>query len=103
MGKAPELDNLFVATGFLYGIAAGGGAGAIMAEWILEGRPRLDLWPLDVRRFSFPNGPRAFMYPRAVEPYAHHYKMLYPGQESAAARGLQIGRASCRERGGHDG
>jgi len=89
MGKAPELDNLFVATGFLYGIAAGGGAGAIMAEWILEGRPSLDLWPLDVRRFSFLNGTRAFMYPRAVEHYAHHYKLRYPGQESEVARGLR--------------
>jgi 4-methylaminobutanoate oxidase (formaldehyde-forming) len=38
MGKVPELDNYFVATGFLYGIAAGGGAGKMMAEWILEGR-----------------------------------------------------------------
>ena len=89
MGKAPELDNLFVATGFLYGIAAGGGAGAIMAEWILEGRPSLDLWPLDIRRFSFLHGTRAFMYPRAVEHYAHHYKMRYPGEESAVARGLR--------------
>lgn len=89
MGKAPELDNLFVATGFLYGIAAGGGAGAIMAEWILEGRPSLDLWPLDVRRFSFLHATRAFMYPRAVEHYAHHYKMRYPGQESEVARGIR--------------
>jgi 4-methylaminobutanoate oxidase (formaldehyde-forming) len=89
MGKAPELDNLFVATGFLYGIAAGGGAGAIMAEWILEGRPSLDLWPLDIRRFGYHHGTRAFMYPRAVEHYAHHYKMRYPGQESAVARGIR--------------
>ncbi|MGD1879838.1 MAG: FAD-dependent oxidoreductase [Kiloniellaceae bacterium] len=89
MGKAPELDNLFVATGFLYGIAAGGGAGAIMAEWILEGRPSLDLWPLDIRRFSYHHGTRAFMYPRAVEHYAHHYKMRYPGQESEVARGIR--------------
>ncbi len=89
MGKAPELDNLFVATGFLYGIAAGGGAGAIMAEWILEGRPSLDLWPLDIRRFGPLHGTRAFMYPRAVEHYAHHYKMRYPGQESEVARGIR--------------
>jgi 4-methylaminobutanoate oxidase (formaldehyde-forming) len=89
MGKAPELDNLFVATGFLYGIAAGGGAGSMMAEWILEGRPSLDLWPLDIRRFGFHHGTRAFMYPRAVEHYAHHYKMRYPGQESDVARGVR--------------
>src|SRR3546814_15201501 len=85
MGKAPELGNLFVASGFLYGIAPGGGAGAIMAEWILDGRPSLDLWPLDVRRFSFLTGTRAFMYPRPVEHYPHQHKMRHPGHEPAGA------------------
>ena len=81
MGWAPEVENLMMATGFLYGIAAGGGAGEMVAEWITEGRPSLDLWPLDVRRFGPHHGTKAFMYPRAVEHYAHHYKMRYPGQE----------------------
>ncbi len=89
MGWAPGLDNLMMATGFLYGIAAGGGAGEMIAEWIIEGRPSLDLWPLDVRRFGPHHGTRAFMYPRAVEHYAHHYKMRYPGQEHETARGLR--------------
>ena len=90
MGWAPELDNLMLSTGFLYGIAAGGGAGEMIAEWILEGRPSLDLWPLDVRRFSPHHATRAFMYPRAVEHYAHHYKMRYPGQEAETARNLRL-------------
>ena len=47
MGWAPKFDNLMMATGFLYGIAAGGGAGEMIAEWIVDGRPSLDLWPLD--------------------------------------------------------
>jgi len=89
MGWAPGLDNLMMATGFLYGIAAGGGAGELIAEWITEGRPSLDLWPLDIRRFGPHHGTRAFMYPRAVEHYAHHYKMRYPGQEHETARGLR--------------
>ena len=89
MGKAPELDNFFVATGFLYGIAAGGGAGKMMAEWILEGRPSLDLWPLDVRRFSFHHTTRHFMYPRAVELYGNHYKLSAPGSEKESARGVR--------------
>lgn len=90
MGWAPELKNLMLSTGFLYGIAAGGGAGEMIAEWILEGRPSLDLWPLDVRRFSPHHATRAFMYPRAVEHYAHHYKMRYPGQEAETARNLRL-------------
>ncbi|MFM9123335.1 MAG: FAD-dependent oxidoreductase, partial [Actinomycetota bacterium] len=61
MCRTPELDNFYVATGFLYGIAAGGGAGKMMAEWMLEGRPSLDLWPLDVRRFSFHHTTKAFL------------------------------------------
>ncbi len=89
MGKVPELDNFYVATGFLYGIAAGGGAGKMMAEWILEGRPSLDLWPLDVRRFAFHHTTRHFMYPRAVELYGHHYKLSAPGSEHLSARGVR--------------
>ena len=89
MGQPPGFDNLIVATGFLYGIAAGGGAGEMIAEWILEGEPGLDLWPLDIRRFSPHHSAKSFMYPRAVEHYAHHYKMRYPGAESEVARGLR--------------
>ncbi|MCU1393765.1 MAG: putative sarcosine dehydrogenase [Ilumatobacteraceae bacterium] len=89
MGRTPEIDNFFVATGFLYGIAAGGGAGKMMAEWILEGRPSLDLWPLDVRRFAFHHTTRQFMYPRAVELYGHHYKLSAPGSEHESARGIR--------------
>lgn len=89
MGKAAELDNAFVAAGFLYGIAAGGGAGRMMAEWIVEGAPSLDLWPLDVRRFAFHHNTRRFMYPRAVELYGHHYKIHYPGLEHESARGIR--------------
>ncbi|MBL4646587.1 MAG: FAD-dependent oxidoreductase [Rhizobiales bacterium] len=89
MGPSPKISNLMLATGFLYGIAAGGGAGKMIAEWLVEGRPSLDLWPLDSRRFSPHQGTRAYMYPRAIEHYAHHYKMRYPGQESDVARGLR--------------
>lgn len=89
MGRAPELDNFFVASGFLYGIAAGGGAGKMMAEWILDGRPSLDLWPLDVRRFSFHHTTRHFLGRRMVELYGHHYKLSPPGSEHVTARGIR--------------
>jgi 4-methylaminobutanoate oxidase (formaldehyde-forming) len=90
LGWAPGFRNLMMATGFLYGIAAGGGAGEMIAEWIVRGQPSLNLWPLDVRRFGPHHGTKAFMYPRAVEHYAHHYKMRYPGQEHKTARNLRL-------------
>lgn len=89
MGKVPDLDNVFVSAGFLYGIAAGGGAGRMMAEWIIDGAPSLNLWPLDVRRFNFHHNTRHFMYARAVELYGHHYKLHRPGDEHETMRGIR--------------
>ena len=89
MGKSPEFDNVFVACGFIYGIAAAGGAGAVMAEWIMEGRPKRDLWPLDVRRFHFHHDTRWFMYDRAIEIYAKHYDMKWPVSEQESVRNVR--------------
>ena len=52
-----------------------------MAEWIIDGRPSMDLWPLDVRRFQFHHNTRAFMYDRGIEIYAKHYAMKWPVEE----------------------
>ena len=53
LGEAPELKNFFVGAGFnAYGIAAGGGAGMALAEWVAKGEPPFDLWPVDIRRFA---------------------------------------------------
>jgi 4-methylaminobutanoate oxidase (formaldehyde-forming) len=89
MGRHQELDNFYVCTGFLYGIAGGPGAGEMMVEWILDGRPSLDLWPLDVRRFYPHHDTKAFMFPRAVELYGKHYTMKWPLEENESARGIR--------------
>ncbi len=89
MGLAPELDNFYVACGFTAGIAASGGAGEAMANWILHGDPGLDLWPFDVRRFGPPQARAAYLEERASEAYGAYYKIHWPGEESEAARGLR--------------
>jgi sarcosine dehydrogenase len=89
MGRAPELENAFVCAGFTYGIAGGGGAGEMMAEWIVSGKPSLNLWPLDVRRFSFHHATKQFIYPRAVDLYGKYYAVGYPRVEHHSARGIR--------------
>ncbi len=89
MGLAPELDNFYVACGFTAGIAASGGAGEAMANWIIEGDPGLDLWPFDVRRFGAPHAQGRYLEARAIEAYAAYYKIHWPGEESHAGRGLR--------------
>ncbi|HEV2431501.1 MAG TPA: FAD-dependent oxidoreductase [Burkholderiales bacterium] len=86
MGRAIERHNVFVACGFTSGIAAAGGAGRAMAEWILQGAPEMDLWPFDLCRFGdFHSGTRA-LHERAVHAYGSYYHLHYPGEELTVAR-----------------
>ena len=87
MGLAPELDNFYVACGFFYGIAAAGGAGQRMAEWIVDGAPGADLWPLDIRRFGEHHGGSRYVAERGVEMYGRHYAMGWPDDEQTTGRG----------------
>jgi glycine cleavage system aminomethyltransferase T/glycine/D-amino acid oxidase-like deaminating enzyme len=86
MGCAPELDNLYVACGFTAGIAASGGAGEAMANWIVHGDPGMDLWAFDIRRFGAPQAQRRFLEARMVESYGHYYAVHYPAEEAQSAR-----------------
>ena len=90
LGPAPELDNVFVAVGFnAFGIAAGGGAGRMLAEWIIEGEPSLNIWPLDIRRFGPHHRSRAYNVARTGELYGKHYTIHWPHEEHDAARGVR--------------
>ena len=87
MGLAPERDNFYLACGFTSGIAASGGAGKAMAEWIVEGEPGLDLWAFDVRRFGNHHLSAKYRAERSVDSYWRYYQIHYPIEELASARG----------------
>jgi 4-methylaminobutanoate oxidase (formaldehyde-forming) len=89
IGLSPELDNFYLCCGFTSGIAASGGAGWVMANWIVDGDPGLDLWPFDVRRFGTPHSVKSFMYERAVESYARYYYIAWPNYDPDAGRGAR--------------
>jgi 4-methylaminobutanoate oxidase (formaldehyde-forming) len=87
MGLAPERDNFYVGCGFTSGIAASGGAGKAMAEWIVEGEPGLDLWAFDVRRFGSHHMSAKYLAERSVDSYWRYYQIHYPIEELSSARG----------------
>ncbi|MEI8296928.1 MAG: FAD-dependent oxidoreductase [Pseudomonadota bacterium] len=89
LGLSPVHDNLYLCCGFTSGIAASGGAGNVMANWILDGDPGMDLWSFDVRRFGHPQRVKNFMLERAIESYAHYYSIAYPHDESQSSRGAR--------------
>ena len=90
LGEAPEVRNYFVCAGFnSAGIANSGGAGRLMAEWIVGGEPSVDLWDVDVRRFGAFTGNRKALSERTAETLGLHYAMRWPRQELQTVRPLR--------------
>jgi len=90
LGEAPELRNYFVCAGFnSSGIANSGGAGRLIAEWMVSGEPSSDLWDVDIRRFGPFTGNRKALFERTAETLGLHYAMRWPRQELETARPLR--------------
>jgi len=87
LGEAPELKGFFIGAGFnSMGIASAGGAGRALAEWIHEGAPTMDLWPVDIRRFAGFNNNPTWLHDRVKETLGMHYTMPWPNLEQDSAR-----------------
>ncbi len=87
LGEAPELANLFVGAGFnAFGIAAGGGAGQALAQWVHDGAPPYDLWVVDICRFGKPHQSTDWVRTRTLEAYTKHYTMAWPLEEHDSGR-----------------
>jgi glycine cleavage system T protein len=90
LGEAPELRNFFVAAGFnSIGIQSAGGAGKVLADWILDGHPPMDLWDVDVRRAMPFQRNRRYLRERTVETLGLLYDMHWPFRQVETARGVR--------------
>jgi 4-methylaminobutanoate oxidase (formaldehyde-forming) len=90
LGETPEVRDLFVATGFnSVGIAASGGVGKVMAEWIRDRRPPMDLCDVDVRRVLPFQRNRRYLHDRTVETLGLLYAMHWPYYQYTTARGAR--------------
>ncbi|MGE3528369.1 MAG: FAD-dependent oxidoreductase [Methyloceanibacter sp.] len=90
LGEAPETRGVFVGAGFnAFGIASGGGAGMVLAEWVAKGEPPYDLWPVDIRRFGKNHLDTNWVRTRTLEAYAKHYTMAWPHEEYRSGRPLR--------------
>ncbi len=87
LGRAPECANMFVGAGFnAFGIASGGGAGWVLADWVMRGEAPLDLWSVDIRRFSALHHDRDWVRDRTCEAYGKHYTVAFPHEEYDSGR-----------------
>ena len=90
LGEAPEVRNFFVAAGFnSVGIQSSGGAGKVIAEWIVRGHAPMDLWDVDPRRFLPFQGTPRFLRDRTSEALGLLYEMHWPFRQYESARGIR--------------
>ncbi|HKX08647.1 MAG TPA: FAD-dependent oxidoreductase [Stellaceae bacterium] len=90
LGEAPEIKNFFVSAGFnSIGIQSAGGAGKVLADWILDGHPPMDLWDVDVRRMMPFQRNRRYLRERTVETLGLLYDMHWPFRQVESARGVR--------------
>src|SRR5215203_3196213 len=68
LGESPEVDGLYLACGLnSVGILSGGGLGHMMAQWLIEGSPPIDLTEVGVDRTHEFQATRRFREERTVE------------------------------------
>jgi glycine cleavage system T protein len=90
LGETPEVRGLFVAAGFnSIGIQSAGGAGKVLADWIVDGHAPMDLWDVDIRRVMPFQRNRKYLRDRTVESLGLLYAMHWPFRQAETARGVR--------------
>ena len=80
IGPMPGVPNAFEACVFTFGIAQGGGAGKVLAEWITEGQTEWDMWSCDPRRYTDYTD-QDYCNQKGMEVYGNEYAMHFPYHE----------------------
>ncbi|WP_281995413.1 GcvT family protein [Ruegeria faecimaris] len=89
VGPMPGVTNAFEAHTFTFGIAQGGGAGKVLAEWIVDGATEWDMWAVDPRRYTDYTD-QDYCNQKGLEVYGNEYAMHFPHHEWPAARDKKL-------------
>jgi len=89
IGPMPGVPNAFEACVFTFGIAQGGGAGKVLAEWVTEGGTEWDMWSCDPRRYG-KWADQDYALAKAKEIYGHKYAMHFPRHAWPAGRPKRV-------------
>ncbi|WP_435139641.1 GcvT family protein [Pseudopelagicola sp. nBUS_19] len=89
IGPMPGVKNAFENCVFTFGIAQGGGAGKVLAEWIVDGGTEWDMWAVDPRRYTDYTD-QDYCNQKGMEVYGNEYAMHFPHHEWPAARDKKL-------------
>jgi 4-methylaminobutanoate oxidase (formaldehyde-forming) len=91
VGEAPELRGYFVAAGLnSIGILTGGGLGRVLAHWIINGTPDVDVTAFNIDRLHAYQAAPEYRRHRTTEMLGMVYQCHYPNRASLSARGAKL-------------
>ena len=90
LGETPEVSGLFCACGFnSVGILSSGGVGKVLADWIRDGHPPVELAEVDIRRMQPFQSNKTYLFDRTKETLGLLYQMHWPYRQYDTARGAR--------------
>ncbi len=90
VGEAPEVKNYFVAAGLnSVGILTGGGLGRVIAHWMVNGTPDVDVTGFNIDRLHVYQNNAKYRRTRTVESLGMVYQAHYPTKTYETARGAK--------------
>ncbi|TRD00672.1 FAD-dependent oxidoreductase [Mesorhizobium sp. WSM4303] len=90
IGPMPGVPNAFEACVFTFGIAQGGGAGKVLAEWVTQGQTEWDMWSCDPRRFTAFAAAQDYSVAKGMEIYGNEYAIQFPRHAWPAGRDRKL-------------
>ena len=87
VGEAPGVKNFFIGCGMnSVGIASAAGVGRALSQWIDQGYPEEQLWPVDVRRYFPWQQNSRYVHDRVIESVGILYEHHFPNRQRTTAR-----------------
>ncbi len=91
VGEAPELKNYFVAAGLnSIGVLIGGGLGRVLAYWIINGAPDVDVTGFNIDRMRSYQADPDYLRARTAESLGMVYRAHYPNRSPQTARDVKL-------------
>ena len=93
VGPVPGKRGYWSACAVMAGFLQGGGVGKTLAEWMIEGEPEADAWPMDVARYGGFAENQRYIRETTGQFYSRRFVMTYPNEQLPAGRPLKMAPA----------
>ncbi|MCG7521392.1 FAD-dependent oxidoreductase [Ruegeria sp. Ofav3-42] len=90
IGQTPNVNGLYVAAGMnSVGVMSSAGVGRVLADWMVDGEPPMDLWEVDIARVDPLTAGKDHIETRMKEAVSDAFALHWPFKQPKAGRGLR--------------